>query len=85
LDPFGPSDRLLAGIIQNAEPDIVKLVEDIVISNIKGNTIILVALPMTGPFMCIDDFGELIRYQTISRTRRHSDSHRKKTVPGSER
>ncbi|KIJ68611.1 hypothetical protein HYDPIDRAFT_146952 [Hydnomerulius pinastri MD-312] len=37
----------LPGIIQNAEPEIVKLVEDVVTSNIQGNTIILVALPMT--------------------------------------
>ncbi|KAH7928503.1 hypothetical protein BV22DRAFT_199383 [Leucogyrophana mollusca] len=37
----------LPGIIQNAEPDIVNLVEDLVVSHIKGNTIILVALPMT--------------------------------------
>ncbi|KAF9244557.1 P-loop containing nucleoside triphosphate hydrolase protein [Melanogaster broomeanus] len=37
----------LPGIIQNAEPTVVKLVEDVVTSNIKGNTIILVALPMT--------------------------------------
>lgn len=36
------------GIIQNAEPDIVKLVEDLVVSHIKGNSLILVALPMTG-------------------------------------
>jgi hypothetical protein len=38
----------LPGIIQNAEPEIVKLVEDLVISHIKGNCLILVALPMTG-------------------------------------
>ncbi|KIJ68778.1 hypothetical protein HYDPIDRAFT_107023 [Hydnomerulius pinastri MD-312] len=37
----------LPGIIQNAEPEIVRLVEDVVTSSIKGNTIILVALPMT--------------------------------------
>jgi hypothetical protein len=38
----------LLGIIQNAEPEIVKLVEDMVISHISGNSLILVALPMTG-------------------------------------
>lgn len=39
---------LLAGLIQNAEPDIVKLVEDMVVSHIQGECLILVALPMTG-------------------------------------
>ncbi|KZT22881.1 hypothetical protein NEOLEDRAFT_1180623 [Neolentinus lepideus HHB14362 ss-1] len=37
----------LPGIIQNAEPETVQLVEDLVISHIKGNCLILVALPMT--------------------------------------
>ncbi|KAH7920090.1 hypothetical protein BV22DRAFT_826286 [Leucogyrophana mollusca] len=37
----------LPGIIQNAEKEVVNLVEELVISHIKGNTIILVALPMT--------------------------------------
>lgn len=36
------------GLIQNAEPQIVQLVEDLVISHIRGNCLILVALPMTG-------------------------------------
>lgn len=40
---------ILSGIIQNAEPEIVNLVEGMVISHIRGNGIILVALPMTGP------------------------------------
>ncbi|KAF5339054.1 hypothetical protein D9758_014124 [Tetrapyrgos nigripes] len=38
----------LPGLIQNAEADIVKLVEEMVSSHIKGNCLILVALPMTG-------------------------------------
>ncbi|KAJ7590319.1 P-loop containing nucleoside triphosphate hydrolase protein [Mycena floridula] len=37
----------LPGLIQNAEPEVVSLVENIVISHIKGNCLILVALPMT--------------------------------------
>ncbi|KAF5376702.1 hypothetical protein D9615_007809 [Tricholomella constricta] len=37
----------LPGLIQNAEPRTVKLVEDMVVSHIKGNCLILVALPMT--------------------------------------
>ncbi|KAF5317462.1 hypothetical protein D9758_018043 [Tetrapyrgos nigripes] len=37
----------LPGLIQNAEADIVKLVEEMVSSHIKGNCLILVALPMT--------------------------------------
>lgn len=42
------------GIIQNAEDDIVKLVENLVVSHIKGNCLILVALPMTGRFIRIE-------------------------------
>ena len=38
----------LPGLIQNAEPDVVQLVEDMVISHIGGNSLILIALPMTG-------------------------------------
>ncbi|KAJ7593810.1 P-loop containing nucleoside triphosphate hydrolase protein [Mycena floridula] len=37
----------LPGLIQNAEPEVVSLVENIVVSHIKGNCLILVALPMT--------------------------------------
>lgn len=38
----------LPGIIQNAPKKMVKLVEDLVVSHIEGNCLILVALPMTG-------------------------------------
>ncbi|KAF7360121.1 hypothetical protein MVEN_00740500 [Mycena venus] len=37
----------LPGIIANAEPEIVNLVEEMVLSHIRGNCLILVALPMT--------------------------------------
>ncbi|KIK58162.1 hypothetical protein GYMLUDRAFT_45362 [Collybiopsis luxurians FD-317 M1] len=37
----------LPGLIQNADPEVVKLVEDMVVSYIKGNCLILVAVPMT--------------------------------------
>ncbi|KIY65284.1 hypothetical protein CYLTODRAFT_357063 [Cylindrobasidium torrendii FP15055 ss-10] len=37
----------LPGIVTNADNHVVKLVEDMVISHIEGNCIILVALPMT--------------------------------------
>ncbi|KAK7676574.1 hypothetical protein QCA50_020450 [Cerrena zonata] len=37
----------LPGIIQNAESETVKLVEDLVLSHIRGNCIILVTLPMS--------------------------------------
>ncbi|KAK0210987.1 P-loop containing nucleoside triphosphate hydrolase protein [Desarmillaria ectypa] len=37
----------LPGLIQNAENNIVSLVEDLVVSHIKGNCLILVILPMT--------------------------------------
>lgn len=41
-------NNMISGIIQNAEDDMIKLVEDLVVSHIKGNCLILVALPMTG-------------------------------------
>ncbi|KAJ7731892.1 P-loop containing nucleoside triphosphate hydrolase protein [Mycena metata] len=37
----------LPGIIANAEQEIIDLVEEMVVSNIRGNCLILVALPMT--------------------------------------
>ncbi|KAJ7871922.1 P-loop containing nucleoside triphosphate hydrolase protein [Mycena leptocephala] len=37
----------LPGIIQNARADTVRLVEEMVIENIRGNCLILVAIPMT--------------------------------------
>ena len=40
--------NVTSGIIQNADDDMIKLVEDLVVSHIKGNCLILVALPMTG-------------------------------------
>jgi GTP-binding protein EngB required for normal cell division len=52
LDISGPNVTELAfvdlpGIIQNAEKDLVDLVENLVVEHIKGNCIILVALPMS--------------------------------------
>ncbi|KAI0650980.1 P-loop containing nucleoside triphosphate hydrolase protein [Trametes meyenii] len=38
----------LPGIVQNAEADVVRLVEDLVTSYVGGNCLILVALPMSG-------------------------------------
>lgn len=43
-----PCLSALAGLVANAEPGVISLVEDMVISNIKGNTLILVVIPMTG-------------------------------------
>ncbi|KAJ7024655.1 P-loop containing nucleoside triphosphate hydrolase protein [Mycena alexandri] len=37
----------LPGIIQNAKPEMVRLVEEMVVENIRGNCLILVAIPMT--------------------------------------
>ena len=38
----------IPGIIQNADANIVSLVENLVLSHIKGNCLILVTLPMSG-------------------------------------
>ena len=38
----------VVGIVQNAEPEVVQLVEDLVTSYVKGNCLILVTLPMSG-------------------------------------
>ncbi|KIM82118.1 hypothetical protein PILCRDRAFT_485567 [Piloderma croceum F 1598] len=49
VDLEGPTltDLNFIDMPENAEPEVVKLVEDLVISHIKGNCLILVALPMT--------------------------------------
>ncbi|KAG6918468.1 hypothetical protein DXG01_014095 [Tephrocybe rancida] len=60
----------LPGLIQNAEPSTVKLVEDMVVSHIKGNCLILVALPMT------DD----IENQMALRLARQEDPDGKRTI-----
>lgn len=36
------------GLVQNAEDDTVRLVEDLVRTNIRGNCLILVVIPMSG-------------------------------------
>ncbi|KAH9915919.1 P-loop containing nucleoside triphosphate hydrolase protein [Epithele typhae] len=38
----------LPGIVQNAEPEIVKLVEDLVTSYVQGTSVILLTLPVSG-------------------------------------
>ncbi|KAJ6557932.1 P-loop containing nucleoside triphosphate hydrolase protein [Mycena capillaripes] len=60
----------LPGIIQNAEPEIVQLVEEMVVSHIQGNCLILVALPMT------DD----IENQKALRLARQEDPEGKRTI-----
>ncbi|KAI0087492.1 P-loop containing nucleoside triphosphate hydrolase protein [Irpex rosettiformis] len=52
IDLSGPDMTDLAfvdlpGIIQNAQPEVVRLVEQLVASHIKGNSVILVTLPMS--------------------------------------
>ncbi|KAJ7615866.1 P-loop containing nucleoside triphosphate hydrolase protein [Roridomyces roridus] len=37
----------LPGIIHNASPEVIQLIEEMVVDNIKGNCLILVAIPMT--------------------------------------
>lgn len=53
--PVGTSSySTFIGLIANADNEIVQLVEEMVVSHIKGNCLILVALPMTGaaPYLC---------------------------------
>ncbi|KAF9066275.1 P-loop containing nucleoside triphosphate hydrolase protein [Rhodocollybia butyracea] len=57
-------------LIQNADPDVVKLVEDMVVSHIQGNCIILVAIPMT------DD----IENQKALRLARQEDETGRRTI-----
>lgn len=40
------------GLIQNEEPEVVSLVEDLVKVNIKGNCLIIVTIPMSGNPTC---------------------------------
>ncbi|KAK7467517.1 hypothetical protein VKT23_004571 [Stygiomarasmius scandens] len=60
----------LPGLIQNADASIVQLVEDMVLSHIKGNCLILVALPVT------DD----IENQKALRLARQEDPDGKRTI-----
>ncbi|KAH9851169.1 P-loop containing nucleoside triphosphate hydrolase protein [Lenzites betulinus] len=60
----------LPGIVQNAEAEIVQLVEDLVTSYCQGNCLILVALPMS------DD----IENQKAARIARHADPSGKRTI-----
>ncbi|KAI0759259.1 P-loop containing nucleoside triphosphate hydrolase protein [Trametes elegans] len=60
----------LPGIVQNAEADVVKLVEDLVTSYVDGNCLILVALPMS------DD----IENQKAARIAKHADPQGLRTI-----
>ncbi|KAJ7800360.1 P-loop containing nucleoside triphosphate hydrolase protein [Mycena olivaceomarginata] len=60
----------LPGIIANADQEIIDLVEDMVVSHISGNCLILVALPMT------DD----IENQKALRLARQQDPEGKRTI-----
>ncbi|KAJ7143314.1 P-loop containing nucleoside triphosphate hydrolase protein [Mycena crocata] len=60
----------LPGIIQNAEAEVVQLVEEMVVSHIRGNCLILVALPMT------DD----IENQKALRLARQEDPEGRRTI-----
>ncbi|KAF7326063.1 hypothetical protein MKEN_00457600 [Mycena kentingensis (nom. inval.)] len=60
----------LPGIIQNADRETVQLVEDMVVSHIGGNSLILVALPMT------DD----IENQKALRLAREEDPEGRRTI-----
>ncbi|KAG6848187.1 hypothetical protein H0H93_002553 [Arthromyces matolae] len=43
----------LPGLIQNADPALIEFVEELIVRHIKGNCLILVALPMTGKFSAL--------------------------------
>ncbi|EIW56258.1 uncharacterized protein TRAVEDRAFT_49098 [Trametes versicolor FP-101664 SS1] len=60
----------LPGIVQNAEAEVVKLVEDLVTSYVEGNCLILVALPMS------DD----IENQKAARIAKHADPQGVRTI-----
>ncbi|KAI0673304.1 P-loop containing nucleoside triphosphate hydrolase protein [Trametes maxima] len=60
----------LPGIVQNAEADVVRLVEDLVTSYVGGNCLILVALPMS------DD----IENQKAARIAKHADPGGLRTI-----
>ena len=64
--------NVTSGIIQNADDDMIKLVEDLVVSHIKGNCLILVALPMTGS--CRSTFCNDIRLTNTLRWYREPKS-----------
>ena len=76
------------GIIQNEQPDIIKLVEDLVASCIKGNCLILVTLPMSGtpaacslrsPFLTSRDVDD-IENQQAARMAQDADPSGQRTI-----
>lgn len=75
------NSSVLKGLIQNAEPEEVQLVEDMVVSHIKGNCLILAALPVTGLWCSLLLLIYIIIYpvlQTILKIKRLYDWPRKK-------
>lgn len=51
LPRFGTYWRSTVGLVQNQDPDVVKMVEDLVKTSIEGNALILVAIPMSGNYL----------------------------------
>ena len=75
-------DRVI-GIIQNADPETVKMVEDMVVNHIEGNCLILLTIPMSGMFFAVHPtIGlHLQLLQTTLRTRKLPDSLNKLILP----
>lgn len=78
---------LVLGIIANADQEIVDLVEEMVVSHIRGNCLILVALPMTGArariTLCIKlliPFIDDIENQRALRLARQEDPAGRRTI-----
>ena len=71
----------LPGIVQNADAEIVNLIEDLVNSYIKGNSLILVTMPMSGTYLIIASgrHSSDVRTQTTLRTKRLQGSHNLQT------
>lgn len=70
--------HVITGLIQNEEDDTVRLVESLVTSNIQGNCLILVTIPMSGAFLTC--FGTL---RLIATSRRNGESTSKASCPRS--
>ncbi|KAG6863142.1 hypothetical protein C0991_007944 [Blastosporella zonata] len=63
------------GLIQNADPKTIRLLEDMVVSHIQGNSLILVALPMTA-----DTLSDDIENQKALRLARQEDPDGRRTI-----
>ena len=66
--------RAAVGIVQNADPEVVQLVEDLVTSYVRGNCLILVTLTMSGAYLLALQSNFAAKSSSLCLFRRHRES-----------